>query len=111
MQTAIDHVTTSTGGRRRQIRLITTLFAGAAIIATLALSSIAQTGDRATGLSASAAAHFGDGGLAADDPSDPGWNPVPDPSVDTPTNPSWSTQSDPGWNVSPGWDFQLPPEN
>ncbi|ORV53181.1 hypothetical protein AWC05_20815 [Mycobacterium florentinum] len=79
------------------------LFAGAATVATLALLN--------AGPSEPAAAQFGAGQFAADDPSDPGWNPVPDPGVQPPTNPGWSSQSDPGWNASPGWDFQPSPEN
>ncbi|GKU41847.1 hypothetical protein NJB14194_43590 [Mycobacterium montefiorense] len=79
------------------------IFAGAATVATLMLLD--------TGRPAPAVAQFGAGGFAADDPSDPGWNPIPEPDVNTPTNPGWSSQSDPGWNASPGWDFQPSPEN
>jgi hypothetical protein len=77
------------------------IFAGAAAITTLALPS--------TG--APTVTQFSASRFAADDPSDPGWNPVPEPDVNTPTNPGWSSQSDPGWNASPGWDFQPAPEN
>ena len=81
------------------------IFAGAATIATLGLLNM--PGDQAADLSAGVPARVG---FATDDPADPGGVPQPGPD-DFPTNPGWSSQSDPGWNASPGWDFQLPPEN
>jgi hypothetical protein len=86
-----------------KILAVQVIFAGAAAITTLALSC--------GGLSTPGAAQFSASRFAADDPSDPGWNPVPDPGVNAPTNPGWSSQSDPGWNASPGWDFQPSPDN
>lgn len=79
------------------------MLVGVAAAATLALLN--------ADLCEPAAAQFRAGVFAADDPADPGWNPVPDPGVQAPTNPGWSSQSDPGWNASPGWDFQPAPEN
>jgi hypothetical protein len=78
------------------------IFAGAATIATLALFNVAQSGDAHASVASGspAAAHFG--GFAADDPSNPGWNPPPIPQ---------QSQPDPGWNADPGWDFQPSPEN
>jgi hypothetical protein len=112
MKTAIDQAnreTESAASRRRHIRAVQVIFAGAATIATLALLNMAQPGTAET-VVASGSVGLAGGGLAVDDPSDPGWAPQPDPG-DFPTNPGWSSQSDPGWNADPGWDFQPSPEN
>jgi hypothetical protein len=108
MNTAIDHhehETKSSDGRRRQIRIAQLIFAGAATIATLALFNVVQP-DGAESVAASGSVHLVDqasyGGFAADDPSNPGWNPPPEPQ---------QSQPDPGWNADPGWDFQPSPEN
>jgi hypothetical protein len=92
-------------GRRRQIRIAQLIFAGAATIATLALFNVVRP-DGAESVATSGSAHLVDqasyGGFAADDPSNPGWNPPPAPQ---------QSQPDPGWNADPGWDFQPSPEN
>ena len=110
MKTASDHHEQdkrSADRRRRQIRAVQVIFAGAATIGALALLNMAQPADPATDLAAPSLAGVG---FATDDPSDPGWTPQPDPGT-FPTNPGWSSQSDPGWNADPGWDFQPAPEN
>jgi hypothetical protein len=112
MKIASDHPeqeTQSADGRRRHIRAVHMIFAGAATIATLALLNMAQPGAAETAI-ASGSVQLADSGFATDDPSDPGFAPQPDPG-DFPTNPGWSSQSDPGWNADPGWDFQPSPEN
>jgi hypothetical protein len=105
MQTALDHrelETKSADDRRRQIRVMQVLLAAAATIATLALFNVAQPGVVETAVASGSAATASFGGFAADDPSNPGWNPPPAPQ---------QSQPDPGWNADPGWDFQPSPEN
>ena len=109
MKTTINdqvHEMNSVQRRRRQIRVAQVIFAGAATAATLALFNVAPSGGAQTDV-ASGSVRLVDqathGGFAADDPSNPGWNP--------PTNPGPPSQPDPGWNADPGWNFQPAPEN
>jgi hypothetical protein len=84
--TTTTYAINSTTARRRQVRLIRLLFAGAATFAVLALFGVARPGDAesvvaAPQFSQAAPSMSGAGGFAIDQP-------------------------DPGWNADPGWDFQ-----
>jgi hypothetical protein len=110
MKTTIDHQKheiNSADARRRQIRAMQVMFAGAATIATLALFNAARPGDAET-VAASGSVHLV--GQATDLPAQ----------ATAPFGPQFAQTApgtvgsggfaaeptDPGWNSDPGWDFQ-----